>query len=56
MPDEKKLKKQPGIGDEIAGGAVAIKNPGYAAHVREARAMGEEPMTPEKWAASQKQK
>lgn len=56
MPDPKKPEKpkKPGIGDEIAGGLVALKNPGYAAYRREAIAEGEEPMTAEQWAARQK--
>jgi hypothetical protein len=51
MPDEKKAKKpQPGLGDELAVGVVAAKNPGYAAYRREKVAMGETPVTPEQYA------
>jgi hypothetical protein len=51
MPDEKKAKKpQPGLGDELAAGVVAAKNPGYAAYRREKVAMGETPVTPEQYA------
>jgi hypothetical protein len=58
MSDEKKAKKdaKKGIGDEIAGGLVAAKNPGYAAYRREAMAMGEEPLTAEEWASRQKRR
>jgi hypothetical protein len=57
MADERKPKKKPrGIGDEIAGGVNAMRNPGYAAYKREAEAMGDPVMTPEQWAAKQKRK
>lgn len=57
MPDQKKpppKKKPKGIGDEIAGGADALKKSGYRLYRREAEAMGDEPMSFEEWAASQR--
>lgn len=56
MPDRKKQPKSDDekLGEEMAEGVVAIKNPGYAAYRREMIAMGEEPLTAEEWKAKQR--
>lgn len=55
MPDRKKPKEEgQKLGEELAEGVVAAKNPGYAAYRREMIAMGEEPLTAEEWAAKRR--